>query len=422
MGLEHLDTVIAFSVVMLLLSLLITVLVQMVVTVARLRGINLFWGLKTLIGQLDPRLADEAEKLTRIITKHPALTHLKRARAVAIRREELIRVLRQIAASPNQALAQATKNALKDLTQLTGATPQELAKAQGLAAALTSSFPSEAAALQAMVNQAMGTADKLWNEVNTWFDTVMDRTSERFKLATRSITVAIAFGFAFFLHIDSLNLLKQLSENPELSAELVAASGAVLEDAEKVLPQTGSGEQTWSASRAIAAVAKEHPKSPLNKAVTEACAEAAERREPICPPALATREEGRSWILDHVGKDEARSSIALFQEKFDEVVKAQLKDLGVSFSELRERLVETRLEIIPPHPCGELPNGTFKRVKAALVCPFRFAGWRQVLGILMTALFLSLGAPFWFNTLRKLADLRPIVARRVEGEAPKAVR
>jgi hypothetical protein len=40
----------------------------------------------------------------------------------------------------------------------------------------------------------------------------------------------------------------------------------------------------------------------------------------------------------------------------------------------------------------------------------------------MTALFLSLGAPFWFNMLRKMSDLRPIVARKVEGEAPKAAR
>lgn len=37
----------------------------------------------------------------------------------------------------------------------------------------------------------------------------------------------------------------------------------------------------------------------------------------------------------------------------------------------------------------------------------------------MSALFLSLGAPFWYNALRKMADLRPIVARKVEGEAPK---
>jgi hypothetical protein len=34
----------------------------------------------------------------------------------------------------------------------------------------------------------------------------------------------------------------------------------------------------------------------------------------------------------------------------------------------------------------------------------------NVLGILVTAGFLSLGAPFWFNILRSLSNLRPLLA------------
>jgi len=39
------------------------------------------------------------------------------------------------------------------------------------------------------------------------------------------------------------------------------------------------------------------------------------------------------------------------------------------------------------------------------------------LGILASASFLSLGAPFWFNLLKRLSNLRPILAQRQERES-----
>ena len=72
--LERLDTVIAFAVVMLLLSLLITTLVQSISALLDLRGRNLHWGLKRLLPQLDSRLRGEAAKLSEQILRHPALT------------------------------------------------------------------------------------------------------------------------------------------------------------------------------------------------------------------------------------------------------------------------------------------------------------------------------------------------------------
>ncbi len=47
--------------------------------------------------------------------------------------------------------------------------------------------------------------------------------------------------------------------------------------------------------------------------------------------------------------------------------------------------------------------------------PYQFLyieSWRSFAGMLVTAILLSLGAPFWFNTLKSLASLRPVVARK----------
>jgi hypothetical protein len=38
---------------------------------------------------------------------------------------------------------------------------------------------------------------------------------------------------------------------------------------------------------------------------------------------------------------------------------------------------------------------------------------RKAVGITLTCVLLSLGAPFWFNALRQLATLRPVIAEKI---------
>jgi hypothetical protein len=42
--------------------------------------------------------------------------------------------------------------------------------------------------------------------------------------------------------------------------------------------------------------------------------------------------------------------------------------------------------------------------------------WLHLVGVLASAVLLSLGAPFWFNTLKTLLNLRPVLATRVAKE------
>jgi hypothetical protein len=47
-----------------------------------------------------------------------------------------------------------------------------------------------------------------------------------------------------------------------------------------------------------------------------------------------------------------------------------------------------------------------------------------VLGMAISALFLCLGAPFWFNVLQQIGNLRPLLAGKVDdteaGKGPGA--
>src|SRR5262245_56859552 len=113
---DRLDTVIAFVVLLLGLSVFVTVAVQFVVALLGLRGWNLSWGVLTLLRQAAPDLPDVLRvKLARVATTHaltatfPALAEwLARAapsmpwfRSAAVTKAELLHALR---AATTQAL------------------------------------------------------------------------------------------------------------------------------------------------------------------------------------------------------------------------------------------------------------------------------------------------------------------------------
>ena len=115
MTLQHIDTVIGFVVVMLLLSMLITVLVQMVIAVLGLRGANLLWGVKTLLQQVG--VNKNAEDIAEAVLRHPAISHTRNRRATAIHVDELVRLLRDLAANPDSRLKAAAQPPLKTLIE-----------------------------------------------------------------------------------------------------------------------------------------------------------------------------------------------------------------------------------------------------------------------------------------------------------------
>ena len=76
MLLKHLDTVIAFTVVMLGISLAITVLTQMFVAMTGLRGTNLRWGLERLLPALAETFHLDIDPKTKTleILHHPLIS------------------------------------------------------------------------------------------------------------------------------------------------------------------------------------------------------------------------------------------------------------------------------------------------------------------------------------------------------------
>ena len=181
--LELLDSLLAFSAVMLGISLIVTVIVEGITKFVNLRGQALSEGLSTLFEQTKMTREQADELATKILT-HPLISDMRPLRrgekptfllATAIRKEELERLLAD-------------------------------AKALGLE-------------LSDEVRDRIGHALGI---VREWFDGQMDRVSQTFVRKARLLTIFVSFFVAFALHLDAAVILERMGSDSEVRAKLVA--------------------------------------------------------------------------------------------------------------------------------------------------------------------------------------------------------
>ncbi len=272
MLLNYLDSSIGFVVVILMFSLLITVVVQMIGVLLQLRGKSLLQGVETLLHEIDPDLGAQAQDLAKKVLTHPAITENTKKLGIALRSQEVKLVLESLAReNPEVAKALAERKA------------------------------------------------QLFAKIDDWYEPVMDRVSERFKMKTRWVSAVFAVLLAFGLQLDSIKLFQQISTNAELRGRLTAMSDSVLATSEKVL----------------------------------------------AAPAPATAEG--------------------------------LETLKSQAAEIRQEIAATELEIVPkPWRLSALESA------------------RGVLGLLLSAFLLGLGAPFWYGVLKNLVGLRHVADQKDE--------
>jgi hypothetical protein len=218
--------------------------------------------------------------------------------------------------------------------------------------------------------------------INDWFDPVMDRVSQRFAMSMRFWTVGLAIALAFGLQLDSIELFRRLSEDRALRTKLVASAETILQKSEAVLDRNGS-----------------------NNVYTVALQEL-KRREPAVAklltntPALTDSQTANLWLRSQLRESaEADQWISLYGQIVSSNLVARTPEMMGSIQTVQDLLGATGLQLIPDNR-----NWTWSQFRCGLF------------GMLISAVFLSLRAPFWFNGLKTLMNLRPVLATRVEKE------
>ena len=221
--------------------------------------------------------------------------------------------------------------------------------------------------------------------VNIWFDNTMDRVTQNFIGKTRLYTVLFSILIAFTLQIDAFRLFEKISSDAELRAKLVTGADIMLKRADDVF---GSSEIS---SPYVDAVKKLKAEDTSIKGIDE-------------PPSFKSRKEGKEWLEKKLaGNDKAEELLKRYNDLVDTNIKDSISGLKEQATSIKDILDSTKLQLIPdPYPGWDYP----------------FKG-RQFFGILIMAGLLSLGAPFWFNSLKTLSALRPVLAGKDNKEREK---
>jgi hypothetical protein len=314
--LQQLDTAIGFAVVMLMLSLNMTAIVQIISALTDLRGRNLTSGLQNLLRLIEPEFRKPlpdgskiADHIAEAVVRHPAIAHAG-TRAKAVSQSELPLIL---------------VNLCSDGPAATLDTDAQK-KLQGLLEARVPGGTDAGAAAQ--------TASRLAHQVGEWFDTVMDRLSDIFTRTMRVITVAISAMLVVALHIDSGEILRQITHSPELRAKLVAVSDRALSHADEMF------DNEERASVALAEVKKRHSSKPEDEQIVVALDK--------MPAHLTRCVDGRNSLVENT-KTLANAGTLLTE--FDNACQGKTQQaMGDAYAEiggLRTDLEKSDLKIIP---------------------------------------------------------------------------
>jgi hypothetical protein len=134
-----------------------------------------------------------------------------------------------------------------------------------------------------------------------------------------------------------------------------------------------------------------------DKVIAEAKAKATHALE--AAPGFASRDDAESWLRTTLDGNPARESLAAaYQQEVNAELVSDADKLLDESASLKSELARSEFKLFP--------DGR---------------GWPQssneVLGLLVTVAFLSLGAAFCYNTLKSLASLRPQLAIRQDRES-----
>jgi hypothetical protein len=212
-------------------------------------------------------------------------------------------------------------------------------------------------ALLTLVDDAQGDIDKLRTNIENWYDDSMDRVSGWYKRRVHKIIVLLGLGLAIAMNADSAYIARSLANDAALRSSLVSAAQAFAQN--------------------------EKP---------------ADQKPPSQPGAAIPATAGATNT-----QASAEPGSVQFQDNLDRIKKLGLP-MGWNNETSDPHLKWPGLKLWQPG------------VPAAWAAQIRFH-W---LGWILTALAISLGAPFWFDLLSKFITIRSTMKPEKKDEPAKS--
>jgi hypothetical protein len=391
--LKTLDILIGVATVMLLFSMVVTIVTQSILTALQTRGRNLRNGLAGLLKQLDPAIANKlATEISTALLRQPLISGKFGALGTVIHRDEFTTLLMEAATGQSSAkVTNQAKTAIVDLLQKNGVSDPAgaLKNIRDVALQLEAANPQ----LNNSVRHSMAILQEAKSEyvakVHGWFDQTIDRVSQRFTANAHGITFVVALVLAFSVQLDTIQLINRLSTDDAMRTYLADQAQGISNQAvdNGVVPRNADAGQnagqpnTGGAGKPAASGDASTKKTGASAQRKKSSGAPAASPTPAPTPAATNPPGGGTSGTAGQGGGSADG-----QKDAQTKITALLKDNGL---------------IVPPkwpfHWTWPLSTD-LKR--------------EQLPGILVSALLLTLGAPFWYGVLQSLLKLRSSVAKK----------
>ena len=363
-----LGVILAFVTVMLLLSLLVMALVQLTQALLRLRSRNLIVGIEALL---------KAEDLV------PLAPQAKQSR---LRRREEGRHAAMVLHAPPAAKLRPVEspNSLAHVLRgpaTASVDPVDLARAiirnsQPAVVAAPAVAPPMPAAKQEVVGAAASPAGPTENDLADKFRALEPAMSDRFARTMQILTAAWGLVVAVIFQVNSPALFKTLSTSEAKREAVIALVPSTLQQAESSVPAMAQNDFV---DRALAELVKTYPQ---HKELFDQVSGSTDSREVML-------DELRDVLA---GVPDVDAVVARYAQIIDNNTTHDVQSAMLTAATAIDSL-----ESIDIRAWGR--GAEFYRDAS------------NVVGVLITAILLSFGAPFWFQQLKNVASLRDALKR-----------
>jgi hypothetical protein len=355
--LKTIDTLIGFIGVMLVLSLAVTALVQLVQNLMMLRANNLRVGLQALLEKLF------LEQTAPVTEEEKARTGDAAKTKASYYRDKVLKLAPFV---PEKESSILTKFFSPTTTWVKKDELEEHLQTAGLKM-----------------------TDAQRDRLSLLFERMEDYLRKRFIMNVRMITIACAFVVAGYFQLSTPELLNRLSTDDEYRARAVAATEEVYTEAPALIAQSTNYQNV--SEKALDQLASKHPE---HVALFERASGKGNSKGEIIA-------ELRSALATLPPESQARL-LKEYDTLLTDLQKQAVADAGERFGAMTDRL--GKFDIIP------WPRGWSFYTKP---------NSKEIIGVLITVFFLTFGAPFWYERLRELIQLKDALKPKVRDEAER---
>lgn len=274
----------------------------------------------------------------------------------------------------------------------TSASPVDLAKVRAAVAGNTNLPPEIQKALLTFIDAGLSNPAKFRENVENWFDSSMDRVSGWYKRRSQLIVLIIGAVLAGLLNVDTIAVVRSLSTDKTMRESLVVA-------AQEYARNNPSPPAVSPAAAPVTSPRPRPNQSPASRP------NASPATSPVTSPAAQSNESPAS-TSSGAGANSSPPPNSASPAGSPAATKSPTPGCDTPECRIKKNLDEIKKLGLPIGWTREVSDPPDPRQLYG-VSPL---GWlSRIVGWMITALALSLGAPFWFDLLNKFIVIRSTV-------------